>query len=416
MTRSPFQTYTIRELKNALKLIDRKRYPDNFKAIGTEIARRQHANSSFASPTLSDDRPDESAYVDVLPENITAIHFRFTGTASEYFRIWIVNLLFSILTLGIYSAWAKVRTKRYFYANTYLDGHTFEYLGDPIRILKGRLCVAGALGALVLSSFLIIQMKILAFLAVLLIWPWVVKSYLHFIAANSAYRNIRFGFDATFIESLKVYSLGWLLLLLSLGLGMPWFPWLQHRFRITHSRYGSAPFRFISNDPWDDYLGAQVWAVFFTFIVTASLLFCIQIVGILLHESGLFEDDIATAPDFLPLINTGILLYAYIAYYVCSKAELTNSFFNNTRIGNHAFASTQRSMRLFWIYLSNLAGILISAGLLIPWAMIRLARYRAANLTLLAGSDLSEFSAAENRKLTAIGKETAELVDLDIGF
>ena len=34
---------------------------------------------------------------------------RFVGTGSEYFRIWIVNLLLTIVTLGIYSAWAKVR-------------------------------------------------------------------------------------------------------------------------------------------------------------------------------------------------------------------------------------------------------------------------------------------------------------------
>ncbi|MCS6766168.1 MAG: DUF898 domain-containing protein, partial [Candidatus Protistobacter heckmanni] len=33
---------------------------------------------------------------------------RFTGSGAEYFRIWIVNLSLSVLTLGIYSAWAKV--------------------------------------------------------------------------------------------------------------------------------------------------------------------------------------------------------------------------------------------------------------------------------------------------------------------
>ena len=48
--------------------------------------------------------------------------FEFHGNGADYFRIWIVNLLFSILTLGIYSAWAKVRTKKYFYGNTELAG------------------------------------------------------------------------------------------------------------------------------------------------------------------------------------------------------------------------------------------------------------------------------------------------------
>src|SRR5688572_20741131 len=70
------------------------------------------------------------------------IPFEFRGSGSEYFRIWIVNLLLTIVTLGIYSAWAKVRRLRYFYGNTYLDGHSFEYHGLPMQILKGRLIVA----------------------------------------------------------------------------------------------------------------------------------------------------------------------------------------------------------------------------------------------------------------------------------
>ena len=67
--------------------------------------------------------------------------FEFRGNGGEYFRIWIVNLLLTIVTLGIYSAWAKVRRLRYFYGNTFVDGHSFEYHGQPLAILKGRLIV-----------------------------------------------------------------------------------------------------------------------------------------------------------------------------------------------------------------------------------------------------------------------------------
>ena len=63
---------------------------------------------------------------------------QFTGSALEYFRIWIVNVCLTLVTLGIFSAWAKVRKKRYFYSHTLLDGTPFQYLGMPIPILKGR--------------------------------------------------------------------------------------------------------------------------------------------------------------------------------------------------------------------------------------------------------------------------------------
>src|SRR5690348_8259706 len=67
------------------------------------------------------------------------IRLEFTASASEYFRIWIVNLLFTLLTAGIYSAWAKVRKKRYFYGSTRFDGATFDYFASPRAILNGRI-------------------------------------------------------------------------------------------------------------------------------------------------------------------------------------------------------------------------------------------------------------------------------------
>src|SRR5271156_3765855 len=63
----------------------------------------------------------------------------FTGTGGEYFGIWIVNLLLTIVTLGIYSAWAKVRRLQYFYRHTELAGSSFDFHGRPVRILIGRI-------------------------------------------------------------------------------------------------------------------------------------------------------------------------------------------------------------------------------------------------------------------------------------
>ncbi|MBK7012097.1 MAG: DUF898 family protein [Xanthomonadales bacterium] len=62
--------------------------------------------------------------------------FVFDGRANEYFRIWIVNLALTLLSLGIFSAWAKVRSERYFYGSTRLAGVPFEYTAKPLPILK----------------------------------------------------------------------------------------------------------------------------------------------------------------------------------------------------------------------------------------------------------------------------------------
>ena len=74
--------------------------------------------------------------------------FTFGGTGSEYFRIWVVNILLTVLTLGIYSAWAKVRRMQYFYRNTRLAGAGFDYHAEPLAILKGRIIAAMLFGAI----------------------------------------------------------------------------------------------------------------------------------------------------------------------------------------------------------------------------------------------------------------------------
>src|SRR5512147_2423243 len=131
--------------------------------------------------------------------------FEFRGSGGEYFRIWIVNLLLTIVTLGIYSAWAKVRRLRYFYGNTYLDGHPFEFHGRPIAILKGRLIVFGAyllflIAAQVnpLIAFILIPLAIFGV-------PWIIMKSRLFQTRMSSYRNIRFNFHGTYGGALGAF-------------------------------------------------------------------------------------------------------------------------------------------------------------------------------------------------------------------
>jgi uncharacterized membrane protein YjgN (DUF898 family) len=125
------------------------------------------------------------------------VPFEFRASGAEYFRIWIVNLLLTIVTLGIYSAWAKVRRLRYFYGNTFLDGHSFEYHGQPLAILKGRLIVFGAYAAF----FVLVEFAPLAGLALIPLAlfgvPWIVQRARLFQMRMTSYRHLRFNFTGT---------------------------------------------------------------------------------------------------------------------------------------------------------------------------------------------------------------------------
>ena len=129
-----YSTYSLEELKQARATIDEIEHPERAQELEERIVKFElpEASSTEASSTIA---TSPVATARVLRKGKVSFH----GKASEFFSIWIVNLLLSIVTLGIYSAWAKVRTNRYFYGNTDIDGHRFSYLANPLQILKGRI-------------------------------------------------------------------------------------------------------------------------------------------------------------------------------------------------------------------------------------------------------------------------------------
>src|SRR5438445_12399667 len=121
----------------------------------------------------------------------------FTGTATEYFRIWIVNLFFTLATLGIYSAWAKVRKRRYFYGSTRLDWDSFDYFASPKAILNGRIIAVAIFAIYALAGELYPQSRYAFWAVGVLALPWLVVRALAFNSRNSADRGLRFNFEAT---------------------------------------------------------------------------------------------------------------------------------------------------------------------------------------------------------------------------
>ena len=344
------------------------------------------------------------------PPRLHTAPFKFTGDTYEYFRIWIVNVFLTLITLGIYSAWAKVRTKRYFYANTSVDGSTFEYLAKPGAILKGRLIVAGGVIVVTLIAYTVLGAELWLFLGFLLAWPWLTVTTLRFNARNSAYRNIRFGFRGTTAQAFATYLKGYLIVIVTLGIGYYYFTWLRHRFRIDNSRFGTSSFAFQLEKP-KGYFGAYFAAGFFGTLVAIPALIIVLLVAPLIQ---------AESPDsfFFALLLYLPGVFFWLFYYAYLKVRLTNLIFGSTRLASagDGFYSTLEVIPLFTIYLTNLIAIVLSVGFLIPWAMIRTARYRADNLKLKNMGDLTEFIGSQEEEISALGEEAGEVLDLDLGL
>ena len=85
---------------------------------------------------------------------------KFEGSGREYFKIWIVNVLLTIVTLGFYYPWAKVRNRRYFYANSILDGRNFEYHATGKQLFIGFLVAMSLFVAYVVIKMFHYPLKI----------------------------------------------------------------------------------------------------------------------------------------------------------------------------------------------------------------------------------------------------------------
>ncbi len=341
----------------------------------------------------------------------------FTGNAREFFGIWFVNLVLSVLTLGIYSAWAKVRTERYFYGNTHFAGASFEYLADPIAILKGRLVAyAVAIGLGLCAHFQLWVVYIPLILAVLLLLPLLIQRTLRFRARYSAWRGLRFRFVDGVFEAYVNFMFKPMLQLPTLYMTLPWVRMCQHEYIVAGHRFGGKRFSFKGD------LGTY----FIPFAICLGLGFGAYILMIMAAIGGAVVAEGlglgGTGPDgepsdslvFAIMIPLMLVYLGFLAIPVFLRTRYVNLMWKFTQFGPHRFESTLRARDVIWIYFSNGLLIVLSLGLMVPWAMVRLARYRARHFAVLVQGDLDSFIAETERNEGATSAELVDALDLDV--
>ncbi|HVK93169.1 MAG TPA: YjgN family protein [Noviherbaspirillum sp.] len=349
----------------------------------------------------------EKAEVADTPER-----FVFTGSGSEYFRIWIVNLLLSIVTLGIYSAWAKVRKTRYFYDNTTLAGASFDYHGNPWSILRGRIIAALFFGAYNVA-FSMSSMAGFVMLAMLgMIMPWTIWKSLQFKLYNSSYRGIRFGFAGSMGKIYYVYFLLPVVTLLTAYLLAPFAHQRMKKFQHEQSRYGDTHFSFHASAGkfYGAYLLALAIAVIGIFMI--GIAFGGTFVG--LKESGLKHAGTAAIGSFL-LFVAALCIWIFSLFPVFLTL-LQNLIWNNTRLGDHRFACRMTLGKMVFITVTNMLGVIATLGLFIPFAQIRMMKYRIESMSLMPADTLDSFITDTQAKASATGEGMVDVFDLDLSL
>ena len=362
--------------------------------------------------------------------------FVFEGTGKEYFRIWIVNIALSILTLGIYSAWAKVRSNRYMYANTYLNGSNFEYNADPIRILIGRIIVVSFYILFVLFSQYLFMFEVAAGIAIVafIAMPWLVRQAVSFKLRNTSYRHVPFRYTGKTGDFYLFFLWHGLLNIFTLFLA---FPFSYIRFKelvLHHAHYGQGTFSFRGKvqNIYEIYFSVIGWAMLFII----ALILIIALVGgvygaslgdslgaeemILLSGGGLEEEGGEFGSDsFL----TGLITFMVILIYLplifgqkgLSDAYFSNYVRNHTSLDEAPLRGDMNPFKLAWISISNALAIIFTLGLLYPWSQIRYLKYKLEH-TSFACTNYDQFESHGYEQGSTIGEEMVDFFDINIGF
>lgn len=379
------------------------------------------------------------------------VHFH--GKGGEYFSIWLVNLLLTVITLGIYSAWATVRRRRYFYGNTELGGDRFDYHAQPIQILKGRLLVFGGIIVFYILLFLAPLAGLVVLLAFLALIPWIIIRSWRYDAIMTSYRGVRFNYEC------KVGRAYWVLLfcpiLLIIGLYAAMIvlalmgnavesssgvitlaivsvvvliplcaaingilTTLQYDLYVNNLRFGNSPF--IAKLKKEAFIKSSLFSLllFIPFLVVAlSLagsffvsLFQLALFGAMTdHSAGALVVNHAFGL-FMMLVVLLIGVLVSSCYHVVAQR---NYLFSQTTLKDEVkLHSSMQTLPYLTLLITNSLITLFSLGFAAPVAEVRHARYLAQSTQIEGDLSLLSVEAHHETANIAIAEGAMEALDL----
>lgn len=340
------------------------------------------------------------------PPEFVSHPIRFHGKTDEYFRIWIVNALLTLLTLGVFFSWAKVRKRRYLRGSTELLGHRFDYRANPVRLLIGHIVVL--LLFLGYSLFGVVYPAIrfgVIGLGVVLL-PWIVVRSFTFNAHNTVYRGLRFRFNSSLSAACKVYVLEPLLIAVTVGLYYPAWQRSKRAYAVDNHRLGDAYFHFTADT-------GRFYSTYFLagLIVFAALAAGGSIIAVFATRHPGVQPTLVQLIPFFIVYGFGFYVSRHLIY-----ARLFNHVWNHTRLDEHRFHANLATGKWLGLQLANLGAIVFSAGLLYPWALIRAQRYAASCLQFVPAGSVENIQRVGGTGGSATGDMAAEFIGIDFGL
>ncbi|MFM7506404.1 MAG: YjgN family protein [Rubrivivax sp.] len=385
-----------------------------------------------------------------IADSPTRLPLRFVGSGSEYFRIWIVKLLLTLVTLGLYYPFAKVRRLKYFHGATELAGQPFSFHADPWKMLRGYLLVGAMLALYGVAAQVSPTAGLVALAIVAAAWPALWQSSLRFRFANTGWRGLRFHFSGTRGGAYKVYgwaalgfgavfglllgtsllgasvaqgegdgsgAAGWLavlpalLMMLLYFTAMPVFLWLVHGYRQRHLGLGG------EQAAWSVRPGAYVKLALKTLGVGVLPLAAVGVAAAVLLPA--MQGRSAGSGAVLGALALLVLVYV-VAIAVAGgffAARLQDLMWNGTRSAHVVIVSSLSARATIGLWIRNWLLTIVTLGLYFPFARVAMARLRLQAVTVELTLPVEELTAQlQGTAESAAGDAAGDLLGWDIGL
>lgn len=367
----------------------------------------------------------------------------FTGSGSEYFRIWIVNLLLTLVTLGLYYPWAKARRLKYFYTSTRVAGHALDFHGQPRQMLRGFLLTVLLFGAYGLAGEVSPVAGGIALLILAAVWPALFCASMRFRLANTSWRGLRLRFTGTVADAYRAFApvvagMTAFGALAALGQAMEeaWgkaaagvptalavvafyacLPYTFYRVKkYQHEHYACGQIRAqLRVEPGDFYkLFLKTGGVVLAAAALAAAAFAMMAGGALAGAKG--RGQLAVFIAILPgLLLMFVAFQATVQPYFVSR--LQNLLWTQTGNSRVRFKSQLTFMALAVVTLKNWLLVLLTLGFYRPFAAVATARLKLQAVSLHTRFDLDQLTAAAGRgRDDAAGDAAADVFGLDLGL
>lgn len=318
----------------------------------------------------------------------------FHGTGGSLFGIHLVNALLTLVTIGLYYYWAKVRVRGYLFSQTEFAGDRFSYHGNARELIHGAVkatlvfglpyyALSNA-GPFLKSSVAVnVGLQVMAWLLLLLFIPVAIVGARRYRLTRTSWRGIRFSFQGKAWDFVKLWLSGYALTGLSFGLYYPYFSIKKQAFLTQHSYFGNEPFRF-SGD------GARLFRPFLTiyFIAAASSALAASAlyfaVGPLLAGSLELAGDRAKAITAVIALTVSLIVGALVFRLLLLPYSVTEQRYcwEQTSIGPSSFRLPISTWPYLKLKLINFMLAVGTLGLAWPWITIRNIRFITDQLTL----------------------------------